>query len=427
LKKNCGLSVKVLTNTGARNPIKRGFLSVYQPFVMQSGFIIIVPRIKLTIMKLHPAVQPMQIHIPDEDIEDLQRRLRHTRWPSPVAGSNWADGTDGEYLRDLISYWQSRYNWREREALLNRLDHYQAEIDGSTIHFIHAAAQGPNPIPLLLMHGWPSSFIQMLPVIPLLTAARNDGTPCFELIIPALPGYPFTQSPHGMSFPRMADIITKLMVDILGYKRFAARGSDQGALVQQQIGLKYPEHLIGVHRTGITPFISPLPADLSEEEQAYQQKVAAWAPQETLYARLQQSRPETLTPALADSPVALASWFIEKFQRWGDCSGDVDAHFGRDALLDNISLHWFTGSGAASIRLYREVMKELGLSGRIKVPSAIVMPLRDAVTVPAPRAWAERFYNVQRWTVMERGGHFSEWEIPDEIADDIRQFFAGRS
>jgi pimeloyl-ACP methyl ester carboxylesterase len=141
------------------------------------------------------------------------------------------------------------------------------------------------------------------------------------------------------------------------------------------------------------------------------------------YARLQALRPETLAPALADSPVALASWFIEKFQRWGDCGTDVDAQFGRDDLPDNLSLHWFTGAGAASLRLYREAVRDPGIAGRVEVPTAIMMPLRDGVTVPAPREWAERTYNVQRWTVLERGGHFPEWEVPEDVANDVRQFF----
>lgn len=371
-------------------------------------------------MLKNPAVRPLHIHIPDEDIKDLQYRLKNARWPTPITPSNWADGTDGDYLRDLVHYWANTYNWREREEKLNRFAHYQADVDGTTLHFIHAAATSENATPLLLMQGWPSSFVQVLNIIPLLTGR-------FEVIAVSMPGYPFTKFPeeHGMSFVRMADLVKKLMVDVLGFARFAARGSDQGALVQQQIGLKYPEHVIGLHRTGITPFLSPQPNDLSEAEVAYQQKVAAWAPEETLYARFQSLRPETLTPALSDSPVALASWFIEKFQRWGDCDGNVDAHFGRDALLDNLSLHWFTNAGAASVRIYREVFRAWGLTGRVAAPTAIIMPLKDAVTVPAPREWADRFYNVQRFTVMERGGHFAEWEVPQEVAEDIKTFFEG--
>jgi pimeloyl-ACP methyl ester carboxylesterase len=229
-----------------------------------------------------------------------------------------------------------------------------------------------------------------------------------------------------MSFSRIADLMSELMVEELGYNRFVARGSDQGGLVQQQIALKYPQHLIGLHRSGITPFANPLPAHLSPAEVDYQNKVAAWAQLETAYARLQALRPETLAPALADSPVGLASWFIEKFQRWGDCPEGIDQAFGRDRLLDNLSLHWFSGSGAASIRLYRESARDPGLSGRVEVPTAIMMPLHDGVTVPAPREWAERTFNVQRWTIMQRGGHFPEWEVPHEVATDIRQFVAER-
>jgi pimeloyl-ACP methyl ester carboxylesterase len=369
--------------------------------------------------------KPISIHIADEEIEALKILLRQTRWAPEMESSNWEDGTDGRYLKDLVSYWASKYNWRERESRLNMYNHFTADIDGTTIHFIHSTSKGSHAIPLLLMQGWPSSFVQMLYIIPLLTDKVEDGTPSFDVIAASLPGYPFSDIPttHGMSFSRIADLMKKLMVDELGYKRFAMRGSDQGALVQQQIALKYPEHVIGIHRTGITPFIDPLPENLSEAEIIYQKRVAAWAKRETAYASLQSLRPETITPALAASPVGLASWIIEKFQRWGDCRGDIDSCFGRDKLLDNLSLHWFTGSGAASIRLYHEAMMDPGLTGRTELPTGIIMPLHDGITVPAPKEWVERFYNVQRWTVMEKGGHFSEWEIPIETAGDIREFF----
>lgn len=368
----------------------------------------------------------MTIQIPDREIDELRRRLRHTRWPRPVAGSGWEAGTDAGYLRELADYWAADYDWREREARLNRFEHFVADVRETSIHFIKADGHGSNPMPLLLMQGWPSSFVQMLDVIPLLTEVRDDGTPCFDVIAASLPGYPFsdiTVQP-GMSFSRIADLMTELMVEQLGYKRFAARGSDQGGLVQQQIGLKYPDRLIGLHRSGITPFANPMPTDLGPAEIEYQKQVAAWAQIETTYARLHSLRPETLTPALADSPIGLASWVLEKFQRWGDCPEGIDKTFGRDALLDNLSLHWFTGAGAASIRLYRESALDPGLSGRVEVPTAILMPLRDGVTVPAPRAWAERSFTVARWTLMERGGHFPEWEVPHVVADDIRRFFA---
>ncbi|PJZ57516.1 hypothetical protein CH367_09220 [Leptospira barantonii] len=383
------------------------------------------PCSEVSILSKKNSVSKFTVHIPDEEIEDLKNRLRKTRWVPSIETSNWADGTDSDYLHDLMRHWATDYDWRSREKQINKLDHFIAEIEDTKIHFIHTKGKGKNPIPLLLMQGWPSSFIQMSDIIPLLAELENDNILTFDVVAVSLPGYLFSEIPkqHGMSFTRIADLVHKLMTEELGYQRYAARGSDQGALVQQQLGLKYPNHIIGLHRTGITPFLFPLPNDLSEEEVEYQQKVVSWAKLETSYATLQGLRPETLTPALADSPVGLASWILEKFYRWGDCNGDPVRHFGRDKLLDNLSLHWFYGAGAASIRLYREVGRNPGLSGKVEVPTAIIMPLRDGITVPAPRRWADRFYDVRRWTVMERGGHFSEWEVPREVADDIRDFF----
>ncbi len=372
-------------------------------------------------------VKPMRIDIPQADVQALRQRLANTRWAPLVDGYGWADGTDGRYLRDLVTDWATRYDWRAREVHLNTFPHRLADIDGVQLHFIHAPGQGQRRVPLLLLHGWPSSFVQMLKVIPLLTEDHGDGSPTFDVVAASLPGYPFSPAPtrSGMNFARIADLLTHLMVDELGYDRFAARGSDQGALVQQQLALKHPQRLWGVHRSGITPFATPLPSDLSAAEVAYQREVQAWAPRETAYAALQAQRPETLAPALADSPAGLAAWYLEKFQRWGDGGEDLDVHFGRDALLDHLSLHWFTGAGATAIRLYREAARDPGLSGRVEVPTAIMMPLHDAVTVPAPREWAERTYNVRRWTVLERGGHFPEWEVPEVVAADVRAFFAG--
>lgn len=370
---------------------------------------------------------PFQINIAEEDVLDLQRRLRQTRFPVAVSGLTWEDGTDPVYLRELVDYWAEEYDWRSREKQLNRHEQYTADIEGLRLHFIHARSGAENAIPLLLLGGWPSTFVQMLRIIPQLTSARHDGLPSFHVVAAALPGYPFSDIPQqaGMSFSRMADLMTGLMVDCLGYSRFGCRGSDQGALVQQQMGLKYPDRIMGIHRSGIIPFAFPLPADLSSDEIEYQSKVQTWAQQETLYARIQALRPETLTPALSDSPVALASWVIEKFQRWGDCrGGSPDQLFGRDELLDNLSLLWFSGGGAASIRLYREVIRDFGARGRVEVPTAILMPLNDRVTVPAPREWAERTYNVARWSLLESGGHFPEWEVPELVADDLRRFFA---
>lgn len=369
-------------------------------------------------------ITPFKISIPDHEIKDLNYRLKNTRWAPSISDATWEDGTDANYLKDLITYWANDYNWKEREAKLNQLDHYTTVIDETKIHYIYAPGKGKNPIPLLLLHGWPSSFVQMLKIIPLLTEEREDGTTCFNVVIASMPGYPFSQCPtnHGMNFAKIADLFHKLMVEVLNYPKYALRGSDQGGLVQQQMALQNPSSVIGLHRSGVTPFANPLPNDLSLEEKEYQVRVAAWAKKETTYAQLQATRPETLIPGLCDSPVGLASWYLEKFQRWGHCN-DIDHHFGKDELLDNLSLHWFTKSAASSIRLYQESAKDPGIIGKVAVPTAIVMPLNDAVIVPAPRKWAERSFNVHRYRIMETGGHFPEWEVPEFIANDVRQFF----
>lgn len=368
-------------------------------------------------------ISSTRISIPDDEVQDLRRRLRATRWPTLVEGYGWDEGTDAGYLRDFIEFWAEAYDWRSREAELNRFDHHEARIDGAVVHFILAPANDPGAIPLLLLHGWPSSFVQMTEIIPLLTQARSDGTPSFHVVAASLPGYPLTRLPErpGMNFARMAGLMTRLMEE-LGFPQFVGRGSDQGALVLQQIGLTYPERLLGLHRSGITPFATTPIRNLSAEEEAYQRRVAAWALEETAYAQIQSLRPETLTPALSDSPVALASWFLEKFQRWGDCRIGLDARFGRERLADNLSLHWFTRSAASATRLYLESRRDPGNVGRVDVPTAILMPLHDGVTVPAPRAWCERSYNVVRWSVLEEGGHFPEWEVPLAVTEDLRAF-----
>jgi pimeloyl-ACP methyl ester carboxylesterase len=373
------------------------------------------------------SVAPFRIEIDEEDVVDLRRRLKMARFPAPVRGLTWEDGTSGDYLRELVGYWGDEYRWRDREARLNEHEHRLANIDGVQVHFILARSDDPNAIPLLLLGGWPSTFVQMLDIIPHLTSTMPRGLPSFHVVAATLPGYPFSEIPRepGMSFPKIADLMNKLMVEELGFDRYGCRGSDQGVLVQRQICLKHRYHVIGVHRSGITPYASPMPQDLSVPEVEYQKKAESRAQQETLYARIQALRPETLAPALSDSPVALASWVIEKFQRWGDCKGgSPDRIFGRDKLLDNLSLLWFTGAGAASIRLYREVMRDLGLTGRVEVPTAILVSLNDGISIPAPRKWAERTHNVVRWNYLQVGGHFPEWEVPELVAADLKGFFA---
>jgi pimeloyl-ACP methyl ester carboxylesterase len=366
---------------------------------------------------------PFTVAVQDSVLEDLGTRLRLTRWPSRVAGANWDYGIDTDIFRPLVEYWAEGFNWRAVERELNTLAQYTAEIEGETIHFVHARGTGTRRIPLLVLHGWPSSFLQMTDLVPLLTTGR-DGV-SFDVIIPSMPGFGFSSQPEtrGMSVARVAELMTGLMTRVLGYDRFAGRGSDLGAGVLQQIALQSPDRLIGLHLSGTNPYIGQVPEDLSSEETSFVERAQAWMQSEMAYAMLHFSKPDTVAVALNDSPAGLAAWILEKFHAWTKAD-DFVAHYGRDRLLANLTLYWTTGTIGSSMRLYYETVRDPGLWGRVEVPTAMLMTPHDMF--PTPRAWAERSYNIQRWTEIDRGGHFLEWEEPAIVADDIFEWFGGR-
>lgn len=368
--------------------------------------------------------QPFTITISDAVLEDLETRLRLTRWPDRIAGAGWDYGIDTDILRPLVEHWAEGFDWRAVERDLNALPQFTAEIEGETIHFVHVRSEGARRIPLLILHGWPSSFLQMSDLIPLLTAEREGVS--FDVIVPSLPGFGFSSQPQarGMSVARVAGLMTRLMVDVLGYDRFAGRGSDLGAGVLQQIALQTPGRLIGLHLSGTNPYIGQVPEDLSPEEAEFVLRAQVWMQSEMAYAMLHSSKPDTVAVALNDSPAGLAAWIIEKFRAWTDTE-DVVARYGRDRLLANLTLYWATGTIGSSMRLYYETVRDPGQWGRVEVPTAMLMTPHDMF--PTPRAWAERGYNVQRWTEIDRGGHFLEWEEPALVADDLFAWFEGRA
>jgi microsomal epoxide hydrolase len=372
------------------------------------------------------------IHVPDSVLNDLRARLRSTRWPDQLEGTAWEYGADTNYIRELCAYWADGFDWRAREAQLNRFRQFRAEIDGLGIHFIHEkgrkAANGPDPIPVLMMHGWPSTFVQFEKIIPLLTGPAAHGAadaPSFDVVVVSLPGYGFSDIPttRGFAIRATAECFTKLMTDTLGYKRFALRGSDIGGSVAHQLALAHPELIIGAHVSGLLRGV-PLQGDgpLSEAELKFNKDLAAWESNELAYARMHGQKPQTLAVSLNDSPAGLAAWIIEKFQSWGDTKGDIESRFSKDELLTNLTIYWATSTIASSVRLYYEFVREKRLTGRVAVPTAVLNATHDMV--PPPREVSERLYNVVRWNQTDRGGHFLEWEEPQLVADDMRAFFA---
>ena len=379
------------------------------------------------------SIQTFKIAIPQSTLDDLRARLAHTRWPDEVEGSDWDYGTNLGYMKDLVDYWQHEFDWRAQEAKLNQFAQFRAEIKGHGIHFIHERGKGPNPLPIILFHGWPDSFYRMHKIIPQLTdPASYGGNPAdsFDVIVPSLPGFGFSDHPRelGANSIRTAGLLARLMTEVLGYKRFAAAGGDIGSRVTRLLALANPELLIGIHLTDVGfPREIAFPPDLSNPSPAEQQflgSVQRWFMQEGAYAMLQSTKPQTLAFGLNDSPVGLAAWIVEKFRAWSDCGGDIEQRFSKEELLNNIMIYWVTETISSSAHLYFEdshAAPQLKQGQYIEVPAGVATFPKD-LTLP-PRELGERFLRVQRWTQMPRGGHFAALEEPRLLVDDMRVFF----
>lgn len=375
-------------------------------------------------------MEPFKIKIPQEQLNDLNQRLKRIRWPDEIPNEDWSYGTNLSYLEELMDYWLDNFDWRSHEKELNKFNHYRAHVDDFGIHFIHEKGKGENPLPIILLHGWPATFQQMLKLIPLLTDPEKHGgesTDSFDVIIPSLPGYGFSERPvkKGMTITKMADLIAELMNEELEYKKYAIRSSDIGAGVAQQLAIKYPELVIGLHQNGANP--SPNAwnfdtKDLSESERKYLSNIQNFWMMEGAYSMIQATKPQTLAYGLNDSPAGLAAWIIEKYRSWSDCDGDIEKRFTKDELLVNLTIYWVTETINSSIRIYYESLHGTYINKRVELPTAITMFLNELGGVQ-PRELVERQYNIQHWTDMPRGGHFSEWEEPELVANDIRQFF----
>lgn len=369
-------------------------------------------------------VEPFTIAVADEVLSDLRTRLLDTRWPEAAPGPPWEQGTDLAYLHELVAYWIDGFDWRARERELNALHHFHATVDGIRIHFVHERAASGDGIPLILTHGWPSSFLELLALVPLL----NDR---FDLVIPSLPGYGFSQRPHRTGVTsRFTAGLWHALIGGLGYERYGAHGADWGAAVSTFMALDDPEPMIGLHLANLdnAPYTGPGSRPLSDAERAYVADFQRWLDEERAYGAIQSTRPQTLAYGLNDSPAALAAWILEKWRLWGDTAGDLERRFPRDFLLTNVTLYWATATIATSMRDYYDNRwspdTTIGPDDFVRVPTAVSVFEHNFVPEGhMPREWAERLYDVRRWTPMPRGGHFPAAEEPELLAADIAAFF----
>jgi pimeloyl-ACP methyl ester carboxylesterase len=370
-------------------------------------------------------IRPFRIDVPDEVLADLRDRLARTRWPERECVDDWSQGIPLDYTRELAAYWADEYDWRQREAALNRFDQFVTEIDGLDFHFIHQRSSNPDALPLIITHGWPGSVVEFTKVIEPLT---ED----FHVVCPSLPGYGFSGKPSltGWGIEKIAQAWDTLMAR-LDYQRYGAQGGDWGAAVTTQIGRNGGNRsrsagdigsCIGIHTNMPVAFPSGGLDNPTQEEKDALAAGEHYANWDSGYSKQQSTRPQTLGYGLADSPVGQLAWIVEKFWAWTDCDGHPENALTRDELLDNVMIYWVTNAATSSARLYWESFRFFGAQGKVELPTGIARFPKEIMR--PPRSWCENSYNITHWTDMPRGGHFGAFEQPELYVQDVRAFFA---
>ena len=373
------------------------------------------------------AIRPFRLSVDAAAIADLMSRLARVRWPDEAPEPPWSYGTSVGFMREMVDYWTHSFDWRQTEAALNAWPQFVTRVDGIDVHFLRVEGRGPDPKPLLLSHGWPGSVLEFLKLIPLLTdpaAHGGDAADAFTVVVPSLPGYTlsFRENQQRRALPAIGAMFHELMTR-LGYARYGAQGGDWGSFVTAWLGAHRAEHLFGIHlnllplRRDAAMFPNP-----TQEERRYLGELEAWLKEETGYQWIQGTRPQTLAFGLSDSPVGLAAWIVEKYRAWTDCGGDPRNALSMDEMLSNISLYWFTNCiGASFWPYYARLHGPWPIQGKISVPAGYCEFPREILR--PPRAAAERVFDIRRWSVMPRGGHFAALEHPVALANEIREFF----
>jgi pimeloyl-ACP methyl ester carboxylesterase len=371
-------------------------------------------------------IKPFEIHISDEEIADLKRRLASTRWPDAETVDDWSQGIPLSYVKDVCEYWADKYDWREREARLNRFPQFKTEIEGLDIHFIHVRSPEPDAQPLVVTHGWPGSIVEFQKVIePLTNPVAHGGRAedAFHVVCPSLPGYGFSSRPTrpGWGVSKIADAWAELM-SRLGYARYGAQGGDWGAMVTTCIGAQDPDHCLGIHlNMPIAPPTEESMADLTELEQAALAGMQHYQEWDSGYSKQQSTRPQSLGYGLVDSPSGQAAWILEKFWSWTDCNGHPENALTRDEMLDNVMLYWWPATGASSARLYWESFQSPPMMD-VSVPvGASIFPKE---IFKSSRRWCEaRFPKLAYHNVLDKGGHFAAFEQPELFVQEVRAAF----
>lgn len=375
-------------------------------------------------------ITPFRIAISDDQLEDLKRRLRATRWPERECVDDWTQGLPLAYAQEVASYWLEKYDWRAREGLLNRFAQFKTQIDGLGIHFIHVRSPHPDATPLLVTHGWPGSIVEFQKVIGPLTnptAHGGEAADAFHVVCPSLPGYGFSDKPTrtGWNAQRIAKAWSELMLR-LGYKRYAAQGGDWGAVVTTCIGFQDTANCLGIHVNlplilHLLMRIDPASSDLTAAEKSALAGAQYYNDWDSGYSKEQSTRPQTVGYGLSDSPAGQMAWILEKFWAWTDCNGHPENVLTRDELLDNVMIYWLTGTAASSARLYWESFRSLP-TDEVPIPAGCSIFPKEIFR--ASRRWAEqRYTKLVYFTELDKGGHFAAFEQPEMFVREVRACF----
>ena len=385
-------------------------------------------------------IRPFEIHVPEEDLADLQRRVAATRWPGKELVADRSQGVQLATIQELARYWATDYDWRACEAKLNALPQFKTEIDGVDIHFIHVKSAHADALPLIMTHGWPGSVIELLGAVgPLTDPTAHGGRAgdAFDLVLPSLPGYGFSAEPAEIGWDpgRVARAWAELM-HRLGYPRYVAQGGDQGAAITDAMGREAPEGLLGIHMNLLVTALGggAMPAE-TEQERAALEQTKTFRASGFGYFLEQATRPQTIGYALLDSPVALAGWMLDhdtdayyKISR-AFVDGQPSGGLTRDHILDNITVYWLTGTGASAARSYWEGGRAQALAAAAgQAPPEVKLPV-GFTTFPgeifrAPRSWVEKGYpTLAYFHEADKGGHFAAWEEPELFATEVRAAF----
>jgi epoxide hydrolase len=379
-------------------------------------------------------IQPFEVNIPQADLDDLHERLTRTRWPDALPGVGWSRGVPLGYLKELTAYWQKGYDWHQWEGRLNEFPQFTTTIDGQNIHFLHVRSPEPGALPLIMSHGYPSSVVEFLSILePLTDPVSHGGVPAdaFHVVAPSIPGFGFSTPvvETGWEMARTARAFAELM-DRLGYERYGAQGGDVGAGIVGMLAGLDGDHVAAVHTNSdplaVMGALDYLPegaarlAGLSEADQAAVEETKAISEEGSGYLKLQSNRPQTIAFSLTDSPVGQLAWIVENFKEWTDQAKELpEDAVDLDQLLTNVSIYWFTRSGASAARFLYETAHstEWGAPGTAPQGWALF------AAQPFVRAMMDPGYEIEHWSEFDRGGHFPAMEVPDLLVGDVRKFF----